>query len=73
MGHAACGCLNDPGLWASALYRPPHDWNMALLRVLTGCMRVYAALESRIRKALQDPEATFPNLKGQPVQHSTAR
>jgi transposase len=46
---------------------------MALLMVMTVCLLVYAALEYRIRKALQDHDATFPNQKGQPVQYPTAR
>ena len=46
---------------------------MALLMVLTVCLLVYAALEYRIRQALQANNATFPNQKGQRVQHPTAR
>jgi hypothetical protein len=34
---------------------------MALLLVMTVCVRVYAALEYRIRQALPAHEATFPN------------
>ena len=34
---------------------------MALLRVMTVCLLVYAALEYRIRQALKDHDATFPN------------
>jgi transposase len=41
--------------------------------VMTVCLLVYVALESRIRKALQDHHATVPNHKGQPVQNLTAR
>ncbi len=46
---------------------------MTLLMVMTVCLLVYAALEYRIRKALKDHGATFPNQKGQPVQNPTAR
>src|SRR5439155_24174755 len=46
---------------------------MALLMGMTGCLLVYAALESRIRTGLQAQAATFPNQKGPPVQHPTAR
>jgi transposase len=46
---------------------------MALLMVMTVCLLVYAALEYRIRKALQDHGATCPNHKGQPVHNPTAR
>jgi hypothetical protein len=34
---------------------------------------VDAALEDRIRTALQEHDATFPNQKGTPVQNPTAR
>lgn len=46
---------------------------MALLMVMTVCLLVYAALESRIRKALKDHDATVPNQQGQLVQNPTAR
>jgi hypothetical protein len=41
--------------------------------VMTVCLFVYAALEYRIRKALKDHEATFPDQKGKPIQNPTAR
>ena len=46
---------------------------MALLIVMTVCLLVYAALEYRIRKALTDHEARFPDHNGQRIQHPTAR
>ena len=46
---------------------------MALLMVMTVCVLVYAALEYRIRTALKDHEATFPNQQGKRIQHPTAR
>ena len=46
---------------------------MALLMVMTLCLLVYAALEYRIRKALKDHGATFPDQKGKPTQNPTAR
>ena len=46
---------------------------MALWMVMTVCLLVYAALEYRIRRALKEKEATFPNQKGQRVQNPTAR
>ena len=36
---------------------------MALLMVTTGCLLVYAALEYRIRTALKEYGATFPDQK----------
>lgn len=46
---------------------------MALLMVMTVCLLVYAAVEYRIRQALNDHEATFPDQQGQRIQHPTAR
>jgi hypothetical protein len=40
---------------------------------MTGCLRVYAALEYRIRTVLKEQEATLPDPKGQRIQHPTAR
>ena len=65
--------LKDPRLLASALSLKKPERIMALLMVMTVCLLVYAALEYRIRQALKDHEATFPNQKGQPVQNPTAR
>jgi transposase len=65
--------LKDPQFLASALYLKKPERIMALLMVMTVCLLVYAALEYRIRKALKDHDATFPNQKGQPVQNPTAR
>jgi transposase len=65
--------LKDPRFLASSLYLKKPERIMALLMVMTVCLLVYAALEYRIRKALKDHHATFPNQKGQPVQNPTAR
>jgi transposase len=46
---------------------------MALFIVMTVCWRVSAALEYRMRKALKDNEATFPDQNGKRIQHPTAR
>jgi hypothetical protein len=46
---------------------------LALLRVRAGCVLGDAALEERLRTALQEHGATLPNHKGPPVQHPTAR
>jgi hypothetical protein len=65
--------LKDPQFLASALYLKKPERIMALLMVMTVCLLVYAALEYRIRQALKEQGATFPNHKGQPVQNPTAR
>jgi hypothetical protein len=46
---------------------------MALLMVMTLCLLVYAALESRMRQALQVQQETFPDQKGPLVQTPTMR
>jgi transposase len=65
--------LKAPRFLASSLYLKKPERIMALLIGMTVCLLVYAALEYRIRKALQDQGATFPNPKGQPGQNPTAR
>jgi transposase len=65
--------LKDPQFLASSLYLKKPERIMALLMVMTVCLLVYAALEYRIRQALQANAATFPNQKGQRVQNPTAR
>jgi transposase len=65
--------LKDPQFLASSLYLKKPERIMALLMIMTVCLLVYAALEYRIRTALRDHGATFPDQKGQPVQNPTAR
>ena len=65
--------LKDPRFLASSLYLKKPERIMALLMVMTICLLVYAALEYRIRQALQSQHATFPDQKGRPIQHPTAR
>ena len=68
-----CRFLKDPQFFAASLSRKKPERIMALLMVMTVCLLVYAAVEYRIRKALKDHGATFPNQKGQRIQHPTAR
>jgi transposase len=65
--------LKDPQFLASSLYLKKPERVMALLMVMTVCLLVYAALEYRIRRALQEHGATFPDHKGKRIQHPTAR
>jgi transposase len=65
--------LKDPQFLATSLYLKKPERIMALLMVMTVCLLVYAALEYRIRNALKDHEATFPDQKGKRIQHPTAR
>ena len=73
--HAERGCrfLNDPQVLASALYLKKPERIMALSMVMTVCLMVYAALEDRIRQALKDQQATFPDQQSKPIQNPTAR
>jgi transposase len=65
--------LKDPQFLASSLYLKKPERLMALLMVMTVCLLVYAALEYRIRTALKEQEATFPDQKGKRIQPPTAR
>jgi transposase len=65
--------LKDPQFLASSLYLKKPERIMALLMVMTLCLLVYAALEYRIRTALKEHEATFPDQKGKRIQNPTAR
>ena len=68
-----CRFVQDPQCFAASCSRKKPERIMALLMVMTGCLLVYAALEYRIRQALTDHAATFPDQKGRRVQHPTAR
>jgi transposase len=65
--------LKAPRVLASSLYRKKPERMMALLLVMTICLLVYAALESRLRQALYGQQETLPDQKGQPVQTPTMR
>ena len=65
--------LKDPQFLASTLSLKKPERLMALLMVMTVCLLVYAALEYRIRTALKEHEATFPDQKGKRIQNPTAR
>ena len=64
--------LKDPQFFASSFYLKKPERIMALLMVMTVCLLVYAALAYRIRKALKDHDATFPDQKGKPVRTNSA-
>jgi transposase len=65
--------LKDPQFLASSLSLKKPERIMALLMVMTICLLVYAALEYRIRTALKEHAATFPDQKGKRIQNPTAR
>jgi transposase len=68
-----CRFLKDPQCFASSRYLKKPKRIMALFMVMTVCVLVYPALEYRIRQALKDHEATFPDQQGKPLQNPTAR
>jgi hypothetical protein len=65
--------LKDPQFLASSLYLKKPERIMALLMVMTVCLLGYAALEDRMRTALKEHAATFPDQKGKRIQNPTAR
>jgi hypothetical protein len=73
--HGARGVrfLTAPRVMAASLDLTKPERSMARWMVMTVCVLVYAARESRSRKALQDHGATFPNHKGPPGHNPTAR
>jgi transposase len=68
-----CRLLKDPQFFASSLYLKTPERIMALLMVMTLCLLGSAALEYRIRQALKEHEATFPDQQGKRIQYPTAR
>jgi transposase len=73
--HAERGfrCLTDPLFLAASRYLKKPERIMALVRVMTVCVWVYAALEYRLRTALKTQQATCPNQTGHPSHNPTAR
>ena len=65
--------LKAPQFLASSLSLKKPQRIMALFMVMTICLLVYAALEYRIRTALKEHRATFPDQKGKRIQNPTAR
>ena len=72
-GERGCRCLKDPQFFASSRYLKTPERIMALLMVMTVCLLADAALEYRIRQALNDHAVTFPDQRGKRIQHPTAR
>jgi transposase len=65
--------MKDPRFQAHTLFLKSPQRIMALLMVMTLCLMVYAALEYRLRQALQDADSTVPNQTGKPSQRPTMR
>jgi transposase len=65
--------LKDPRFQAHTVFLKSPQCIMALLRVMTVCLLVYAALEYRLRQALANTGTTVPHQKGKPAQRPTMR
>jgi transposase len=65
--------LKHPEFLASALFLQKPERIMALLMIMTLCLMVYAALESRIRQGLQQQGHTVLNQVNKPTDRPTAR
>ncbi len=65
--------LKDPMFLANTLYLKKAERIMALLMVMTLCLLVYAALEHRIRKALNESGKSVPDQKGKATKAPTAK
>jgi transposase len=65
--------MKAPSFLASSRYLKKPERLMALFMVMAVCLLVSAALEYRIRQALNAHEATFPDQQGKRIRHPTAR
>jgi transposase len=65
--------LKDPMFLASTIFLKKIERVMALLMVMTVCLLVYAALEYRIRRTLEQHKVCVPDQKGKPTISPTTR
>jgi len=65
--------LKDPMFLASSVFLKSPKRIMALTMVMTVCLLVYAALEHRIRKGLDENDESFPNQTGKLIKKPTLR
>ena len=65
--------LKDPVFLSSTLFLKTPRRIMALMAVMTLCLLVYAAVQWRVRQALQQSQQTYPDQKGKPNPRPTAR
>ncbi len=65
--------LTDPYFLTDSLFLKKPERITALMMIMTLCLLVYAALENRIRKQLEQHQETFPDQKNKPTQRPTAR
>lgn len=65
--------LKDPQFVASSLFVKKPERVEALLLIMTLCLTVYAALEYKLRKHLEQQEESIPNQLGKPIRNPTMR
>jgi len=65
--------LKDPVFLSSTLFLKTPRRIMALMAIMTLCLLVYAAVQWRVRQALQQSQQTYPDQKGKPNPRPTAR
>jgi transposase len=65
--------LKDPVFLSSTLFLKTPRRIMALMAIMTLCLLVYAAVQWRVRQALQHSQQTYPDQKGKPNPRPTAR
>ena len=65
--------LKDPLFMAATVFLKSAQRIMALAMIMTLSLLVYSALKHRIRESLKAHQPTFPDQKGHPTDHPTAR
>lgn len=65
--------LKDPQFLAATLFLNKPERIMGLLMIMTLSLLIYASLEYKIRKVLDERDETIPNQKGQPIKNPTMR
>ena len=65
--------LKDHTFMADTLFLKSPKRIMALMKIMTLCLMIYAVLQYRIREVLKTHNETFPNQKGQTIYNPTAR
>jgi transposase len=65
--------LKDPFFFAHSLFLKKPERLMALMIVMGLALLIYSLAERKLRQALKDGKATFPDQKGKPTQTPTIR
>ncbi len=65
--------LKDPVFLSPTLFLKTPRRIRTLMAIMTLCLLVYAAVQWRVRQALQQSQQTYPDQKGKPNPRPTAR